>query len=144
MRREKKEFTDFTIINTNARSLCPKINSLIDTIDKLDAAVAVITETWLSDGDTLEEDRQDLLLGAGISILYKNRPPDSQGVSYGGVAIFSKDEVVKFSRIDVPNPDHFEILIAAGLLQGHTEKVRLLFTSELQYSEREKLLKIYK
>ena len=68
IKKKDNNCTVFTIINTNARSICPKINSLLDTIEELDAAVAVVTETWLADGATLEEDRQDLLLGAGISL----------------------------------------------------------------------------
>ena len=72
------------MINTNARSLCPKINSLLDTMEELEASVAVVTETWLADGVTLEEDKQDLLLGAGISMLCKNRPCDNRGQAYGG------------------------------------------------------------
>ena len=33
---------NFIIINTNARSLCPKITSLIDCFDELDAQVGEI------------------------------------------------------------------------------------------------------
>ena len=33
-----------TVINTNARSLCPKINSLIDCFTDLNATIGVITE----------------------------------------------------------------------------------------------------
>ena len=123
VRKEKTEFTDFTLINTNARSLCPKINSLIDTMEELDAAVAIVTETWLAEGKTLEEDRQDLLLGAGISMICRNRKPDIRGMSYGGVAILSRDELCKFVQISVPNPDEYEVVLAAGSIQGHSEKL---------------------
>ena len=40
---------EFTFLNTNACSLIPKINSLIDCFDELDVSVAAITETWLND-----------------------------------------------------------------------------------------------
>ena len=39
----------FTIINCNARSLCPKIGFLIDCMEETDASVGVVTETWLDD-----------------------------------------------------------------------------------------------
>jgi len=44
------EFERLTIINTNARSLCPKINSMTDYFNDLGCTFAIITETWLSDG----------------------------------------------------------------------------------------------
>ena len=40
---------DFTIILLNARSMIPKLQSLICTMDELDVDVACVTETWLSD-----------------------------------------------------------------------------------------------
>ena len=39
----------------------------------MDVTVAAVTETWLADGAHLEEDKQDLLLGAGLGIIYRNR-----------------------------------------------------------------------
>ena len=50
------------IINTNARSLCPKIESLIDCFEELEVTLGVVTETWLADGDSLDRDIQDCLL----------------------------------------------------------------------------------
>ena len=110
-------------INTNARSLCPKINSLIDSIEELDAALAIVTETWLADGTTLEEDKQDLLLGAGLSMICKNRRPDTRGLSYGGVAIIYKDDLVNFKELKIYNPDNYEVVAAVGSVQGITRKI---------------------
>ena len=63
---------DMTIINTNARSLCPKIGSLIDCFNELDAGIAVVTETWLRDGLELEKDKEDLSRGC---LLYTSPSP---------------------------------------------------------------------
>ena len=82
-----KDEPSFTMINTNARSLCPKINSLIDCFEELGVTVGVVTETWLSDGEGLEDDVQDLAHGAGLDMLYRNRPTNDRGYSHGGVAI---------------------------------------------------------
>ena len=41
--------SDFNIINTNARSLTPKINSFVEYLKELETSLAFITETWLSD-----------------------------------------------------------------------------------------------
>ena len=122
-RKEDRSFTNFTMINTNARSICPKINSLLDTIEELDACMAVVTETWLADGDTLEDDKQDLFLGAGISMLCRNRKKDSRGMSYGGVALFYREDMCNFKKLDLKNEDDFEVLVAVGSLVGHSRKI---------------------
>ena len=75
------ENVEITVINTNARSLCPKINSLIDCWDELKSDVGIVTETWLADGEGLEEDREDLVQCAGLGMLYKNRLPNDRGVA---------------------------------------------------------------
>ena len=49
-----------TFLNTNARSLGPKSSSLIDNLTELECQFAVVTETWFSDGKTLEEGLNDL------------------------------------------------------------------------------------
>ena len=60
----------FTVINTNARSLSPKINSLIDCFSQMEASVGVVMETWLSDGADLDEEIGDLTSGTGLSMVY--------------------------------------------------------------------------
>ena len=114
-----------TFINTSARSLCPKINSLIDPIEELDAAFAVVTETWLADGATLE-DKQDLLLGTGLLLLCKNRKPDDRGMSYGGVGLFFREELCNFKQLSMNNSHNYEILTAVGSIQGLSRKIALL------------------
>ena len=48
-------------------------------------ACGVITETWLSDGEGLEEDLEDLVLGAGMGMLCLNRPKNSKGFPTEGL-----------------------------------------------------------
>ena len=43
------------IINTNARSLLPKLNSLVDLIQENDTKIAFVTETWMQDGQVLDK-----------------------------------------------------------------------------------------
>ena len=59
----------FTIINTNARSLCPKVNSLVDCFEEVGADIGIITETWMSDGEGLEDDILNFELGSGLGML---------------------------------------------------------------------------
>ena len=57
-----------TVVNTNACSLCPKMNSLIDYFNELDTTFAIVTETWLSDGHGLEKYLRDLQDGSGLTM----------------------------------------------------------------------------
>ena len=70
-------------MNTNARSLKPKMDSLIENIKELQADLTIVTETWMRDKDT-QEAAQDLSLGARLGLLVRNRPPRDNGVTYGG------------------------------------------------------------
>ena len=67
--RKKENKEDITFINTNARLFCPKIHSLIDSFDELQLTFATIIETWLVEGEYLEEDLSNLALGVGVSII---------------------------------------------------------------------------
>ena len=69
-----KKITRLTLINTNARSLKPKLNSLIDCMNETDTHIAIVTESWFRDGPQLEADKEDLILGSGIGLLCMNRP----------------------------------------------------------------------
>ena len=116
--------TRLSIINTNARSLCPKINSLIDCMEEIEASIAIVTETWLRDGQALQDDMQDLSLGAGLGMICRNRSPARNGVTYGGVAIIWREAVCGFREVKtVRNSEGFEVLIAAGSLAGHSRKI---------------------
>ena len=118
-----------TFINTNARSLCPKIDSLIDCFEELGVDVAVVTETWLKDGPALEQDLQDLELGAGIKALTLNRPPNPvTGLAHGGVAVLFKKRIGNFKVFDFPNPDAYEVLPVVGTITGTSRKMVVIAT----------------
>ena len=51
---------ELTLINTNAKSLCPKVNSLITCFEELEASMPIVTENWLTDGQSLSDDVEDL------------------------------------------------------------------------------------
>ena len=53
--REGPNKDTLNFVNTNARSLGPKTESLIDNLVELESQLAVVTETWFS------EDSQDIL-----------------------------------------------------------------------------------
>ena len=117
------ELERLTIINTNARSLCPKIDSMIDYFNELECTFSIITETWMSDGEHLQNDIRDLQDGAGITMLCKNRQRNHQGVSHGGVSIWSRDSRARIAPVKLHNPGNFEVLAGVASLKGHSRKM---------------------
>ena len=95
---ETNKLDTITFLNTNARSLSPKMPSLIDCFNELECTFAVITETWLKDSEKLDLQCRDLHDGAGLNVIYKNRPRNNRGISHGGVCIISRDSRARLSR----------------------------------------------
>lgn len=114
--------TEINLVNTNARSLKPKINSFIDCYKELDLTFGIITETWLADGVGLDRQSEDLLLGSGLVIHTLNRPPGNNGVCHGGVAIITRDSTTKSSIYKFPNPDSFEVLAVSASVSSIKRK----------------------
>ena len=112
-----------TVLNTNARSLCPKIDSLIDCFAEMDSMIGVVTETWLSDGDSLEKDIKDLALGAGLGMICLNRKPNDRGVSHGGVAVLHRVGACTLQRLDLLNAEGFEVLVTLSSIPGYSRKL---------------------
>ena len=121
----KKLVKPITIISTNARSLCPKIDSLIDCMEEMDSVIGIISETWLADGPSLEADIADLRAGAGIGLICRNRDPNAVGVAHGGIVVTYNVEACSVKRLDldVDNPDRIEVLAAVASLRGYSRKM---------------------
>ena len=115
--------TKISVINTNARSLCPKIDSLIDCFEELDVTLGVVTETWLASGTSLDKDIKDLVQGAGLGMICLNRDPNDRGVAHGGVAVVHDTARCTLQRLDLPNPDKFEVLVTLSNVAGHSRKL---------------------
>ena len=94
---------------------------------EIEAGIAIVMETWMQEGDSLEERRRDLTLGEGMSMLCKNREPcQANGVSYGGVALIWRERVGVFKEIQLQNEDKHEVLAAVGTLRGQSRKLAIL------------------
>ena len=113
----------FTVINTNARSLSPKINSLIDCFSQMEASIGVITETWLTDGEALDEEIDDLTSGTGLGMVYRNREVNGRGFSHGGVAIVYREAAMSLRKMKIHNPKRFEVVAAECNLKGMRRKL---------------------
>ena len=124
--KNKPNKENINFINTNARSLCPKIDSLVDYFEELQLAFACISETWFADGEGFEEDLQDLSLGAGITLLCRNRSVNGRSTGHGGVALAYRNTLANFRKINIPNPDNYEILPVIGNLRGHSRKIVII------------------
>ena len=111
---------------TNARSLAPKISSLLTMFDELGLHFALITESWLKDGAILDRDIIDLEHGSDLGILYRNRPkrPTSARQVGGGVSVvYSKSRCSFKERRVVGN--RFEMVAAVGRVAGIAREIAI-------------------
>ena len=112
-----------TVINANARSLAPKIESLADCMEELQASISIVTETWLQDRNA-DGTIIDVAGEHGLSANLRNRQATADnGRQYGGVAIFSRSSTTNFKPLDIANPDDFEVLCVSGKVSKIKEKV---------------------
>ena len=110
-------------VNANARSLCPKIESLADCMHEIDADLAVVTETWLQDR-SVNDSAIDLAGQHGLDLFTLNRRNiAANGRQYGGVAVTTRSARTSFKVLELPNPENFEVLCVTGKIRGIGEKV---------------------
>ena len=74
--------------------------------------MGVITETWLSDGESLDADIEGLCLGANLGMLCLNRPTNDRGFSHGGVAIVWKASDLTLRQVKLHNPHGYEVSVS--------------------------------
>ena len=70
----------------NARSLAPKITSLIDSMSNLRCDFAMITETWFKGGAALNAELSDIEQATGVKLLCRHRQAGRKSTG-GGVAL---------------------------------------------------------
>ena len=75
----------------------------------LTICLAIVTETWFANGDKLELEAENMLLGRGLNMKWLNRAPVN-GLSHGGVAVIYRDSLAKAKDYDFANPELFEVL----------------------------------
>ena len=102
------------------------MTSLADSIFELDANVAIVTETWLQDGQ-LDGTVLDIAGEHGLSIEARNRlGMASNRRQYGGVAIISRSSSSNFKPLEIDNPENFEVLCVTGKVSKLKEKVAII------------------
>ena len=110
---------------TNARSLTPNLESLYDSIDELDLGFVVITESWLTKGEELQQLERDLDSGHGPSIITRCRPKQSGRNPGGGVAIISRKRNIKITEYSCKRGRH-EILVGKAKLVNNTNPIFII------------------
>ena len=111
------------VINANARSLGPKIESLADCIHEVDADIAIVSETWFQD-DCVTATAIDVAGEHGLDLFTLNRQViAANGRQYGGVAVTTRACRSTFKKVDIANPDNFEVLCLEGKIKGIGEKI---------------------
>ena len=71
---------------TNARSLLPKMDDLIDAFRSLNLNLAIVTETWFKGGKALRDRLVDIEGASGIRVIHRSRDGRMKKCG-GGVAI---------------------------------------------------------
>ena len=92
----------------------------------MSAAVGIVTETWLADVESLQRDLDDLLDGAGVGLICRNRATNSSGVAHGGVAVAYRAGLCSIKRIEIENPDNYEVLVTVASLPGYSRKLVII------------------
>ena len=102
------------------------MSSLIDCFDNLSAATGIITETWLTDDPDLDEEIEDLVLGTGLQMIYRNRKANDRGFSHGGVAVIYKEATMNMKAVKLSNPEKYEVLLTTGRMRGCPKPLAVL------------------
>ena len=106
---------------TNARSLKPKISSMIDAFTSLDLHFAAITETWFRSGASLRDSLEDIECSTGIKILHRSRDGRARRIG-GGVAFAFNSRTCNFRQRTLRAGKGFEMLCAVGKTGKITRK----------------------
>ena len=112
-----KNKNDMNILLINARSLSPKLFSLVDTMEETDTSLALITETWLRNEHRMNEQQQNMSDGLGYTCMRMDR---LTGVG-GSVAIVYKNSDITMQQLKVGGD--YEIVAALGRRTGQRRKV---------------------
>ena len=111
----------FNISLINARSLIPKLDSLLECQNELLNDVTIFTETWTKDTANINKLLQDHEDRPNYALIRKDR----QNVGGGGVAISYNKHKIQMSRARLP-ASKFEVVAAIGRRVGQRRKVCLI------------------
>ena len=102
---------------TNARSLSPKMDSLIEMFDNLDLHFAAVSETWMSDDRRYENNLRKLEGKENLSMIARNRT--GRG---GGVAIIFNKSKINLKPVKLKS-GKFEVVGGLGRTADDSKKI---------------------
>ena len=122
--KQNKSSRRLCFINTNARSLGPKVESLFDCFREKQVDFAILTETWYQNNSSLTDTLDEYSSRFSLKAIVRNRPTvASNGRSYGGVAFVFRKRTSNFEHYPLLNPQCHEILATVGSVSGIKGKV---------------------
>ena len=111
------------LLLTNARSLYPKIDSLVDAFSSLELNLACITETWYRGGNSVKQHIDEVEGSKGIRILHRSRDGRSGRVG-GGVAVAFNLTSCNFKVRSLKHlKKHHEVICVVGNVSGVDKKL---------------------
>ena len=121
--KQKKPSRQLCFINTNARSLGPKVESLYDCCEEKNLDLALLTETWYQSDRTLQDKLEEYSNRSSLGALVRNRAAiANNGRQYGGVAFVFRKSTSNFEHFPLVNHDNHEVLAKVGKV--HALKAR--------------------
>ena len=122
--RTDKSSRCLRFINTNARSLEPKIRSLYDCFSEKQLHFATLTETWHQSNRSLADTLKEYSARFALEAIVRNRTVvATNGRSYGGVAFIYRKSVASFKQFPLVNQENFEVLATVGKVNGISGKI---------------------
>ena len=120
----KRCLHSLSFLNTNARSLGPKITALADCFEEKLLDMATVTETWFQTDRLKLELAQEMVDKHALSMITRERTmAAANGRQYGGVAFVYRLETSKFEEFSIVNPEDYEILATIGRVTGVKGKI---------------------
>ena len=111
-------------MNTNARSIEPKVRSLYDCFAEKQLDFAFLTETWHQSNRALQDTLREYADRFALCSIVRNREQLARnGRSYGGIAFIYRKSTLNFARFDLVNPENHKVLATVGKVSGVKGKV---------------------
>ena len=121
----KRQFT-FNLLLTNARSLAPKMNSLLEYIDECDVAAAIVSESWLKPGPDLKQEVLNLKNEENVDLFHFSRKLSKKGrPAGGGVAIIANRSFCLLKELKITRGKS-EIVCTVGKINGCSRKLVII------------------
>ena len=124
---KNKRSSCLAFINTNARSLRPKLEALFDCFQEKLLDIAIITETWSQGESDCDDIRNQLDGNYSLNMIARSRNVAARnGRRYGGVGIVYRKSTVSMKEFVLHNPEAYEVVGAIAKVHGVQGKFLVL------------------